>query len=39
VWLRVGNGPTRDIEALLRLRVADVLAFLADPATALLELP
>lgn len=39
VWLRVGNGPTRDIEALLRARVADVLAFLADPAAALLELP
>ena len=39
VWLRVGNGPTRDIAALLRTRVADVMAFLADPAAALLELP
>jgi predicted nuclease of predicted toxin-antitoxin system len=39
VWLRVGNGPTRAVEALLRSRAADVLAFLADPAAALLELP
>jgi len=39
VWLRVGNGPTRDIVALLRTRAVDVLAFLADPAAALLELP
>ena len=39
VWLRIGNGPTRDVVALLRSRVADVLAFLADPTTALLELP
>jgi predicted nuclease of predicted toxin-antitoxin system len=39
VWLRVGNGPTRDIANLLRTRVADVSAFLADPVAALLELP
>jgi predicted nuclease of predicted toxin-antitoxin system len=39
VWLRVGNGPTRDVVALLRAREADIRAFLADPATALLELP
>ena len=39
VWLRVGNGPTRDVEALLRARLADVRAFLADPAASLLELP
>ena len=39
VWLRVGNGPTRDVEALLRSRAADIRAFLADPASALLELP
>jgi predicted nuclease of predicted toxin-antitoxin system len=39
VWLRVGNGSTRDVEALLRSRAADVQAFLADPASALLELP
>jgi len=39
IWLRVGNGPTRDIEILLRSRLADVTAFLADPAAAILELP
>jgi len=39
VWLRVGNGPTRDIEALLRSRAADIQAFLADPTSAVLELP
>ena len=39
IWLRVGNGPTRDIEALLRSRGPDIRAFLADPAAALLELP
>jgi predicted nuclease of predicted toxin-antitoxin system len=39
VWLRIGNGPTRDVEALLRSRAADIQAFLADPASALLILP
>src|SRR5205085_12633766 len=39
VWLRVGNAPTRQVEALLRSRAADVRAFLADPVSALLELP
>ncbi|HYT92817.1 MAG TPA: DUF5615 family PIN-like protein [Gemmataceae bacterium] len=39
VWLRIGNGPTRDVEALLRSRAADIQAFLADPASALLVLP
>jgi predicted nuclease of predicted toxin-antitoxin system len=39
IWLRVGNGPTRDIEVLLRTRLADVTVFLADPAAAILELP
>ncbi len=39
VWLRIGNGPTRDVAALLRARAADIRAFLADPAVALLELP
>ena len=39
MWLRVGNGPTRDIEALLRSRAADIRAFLTDPTSALLELP
>ena len=39
VWLRVGNGPTRDVESLLRSRAADVRAFLADSTSALLVLP
>jgi predicted nuclease of predicted toxin-antitoxin system len=39
IWLRVGNGPTRAIQVLLQSRAADIRAFLADPATALLELP
>lgn len=39
IWLRIGNGPTRDVVALLRARAADVQAFLADPAADVLELP
>jgi predicted nuclease of predicted toxin-antitoxin system len=39
IWLRVGNGPTRDVVALLRARLTDVQAFLADPSAELLELP
>lgn len=39
IWLRIGNGPTRDVVALLRSRAADVQAFLADPTAAVLELP
>jgi predicted nuclease of predicted toxin-antitoxin system len=39
IRLRVGNGPTRDVEALLRSRTADVKAFLADPTSTVLELP
>ena len=39
IWLRVGNGPTSAVEALLRGRVADVMAFAADPALSLLVLP
>jgi predicted nuclease of predicted toxin-antitoxin system len=39
LWLRVGNGPTRAVEALRRSRAADIRAFLADPAAVLLELP
>ncbi len=39
IWLRIGNGPTRTVEALIRSRAADIRAFLADPAAALLELP
>jgi predicted nuclease of predicted toxin-antitoxin system len=39
IWLRIGNGPTRDVVTLLRARAADVRAFLADPAAAVLKLP
>jgi predicted nuclease of predicted toxin-antitoxin system len=39
IWLRVGNGPTAVVAALLRARVADVQAFAADPTLALLVLP
>jgi predicted nuclease of predicted toxin-antitoxin system len=39
IWLRIGNGPTRDVVTLLRTRAADVRTFLADPAAAVLELP
>lgn len=38
IWLRIGNGPTRDVVALLQARAADVQSFLADPAAAVLEL-
>ena len=38
IWLRVGNGPTRAVELLLRTRVNDVRIFLADP-SAILEWP
>lgn len=39
IWLRIGNGPTAAIAALLRARQADVQAFVADPDWALLVLP
>jgi predicted nuclease of predicted toxin-antitoxin system len=39
IWLRVGNGPTRAVVALLRARAADVQSFLADPSATVLELP
>jgi predicted nuclease of predicted toxin-antitoxin system len=39
IWLRVGNGPTTSVAALLRSRLADVQAFAAKPALALLVLP
>jgi predicted nuclease of predicted toxin-antitoxin system len=39
IWLRIGNCPTRNVVDLLRARAADVHAFLADPAAAVLELP
>jgi predicted nuclease of predicted toxin-antitoxin system len=38
IWLRIGNGPTRAVEALLRFRMQAVLAYLAGP-SAILELP
>jgi len=38
-WRRVGNGPTRDVVALLPARATVVHAFLADPTAAVLELP
>jgi predicted nuclease of predicted toxin-antitoxin system len=39
IWLRVGNGPTAAVAALLRARVADVQAFAANPVLVLLVLP
>ena len=39
VWLRLGNGPTEAVEALLRVRAADIYTFHADQAAAILELP
>lgn len=38
IWLRVGNGPTRVVEDLLRSREADIRQFLADPTAAVLAL-
>lgn len=39
LWLRVGNGPTSAVAALLQTRLADVQAFAADPSLALMVLP
>ena len=39
IWLRVGNGPTRVVESLLRSRATDIRTFLADATAGLLELP
>jgi predicted nuclease of predicted toxin-antitoxin system len=39
IWLRIGNGPTRDVVSLLQARTADIRTFLADPVVALLALP
>ena len=39
IWLRLGNGPTAEVANLLSSRLADVQAFVTDPALALLELP
>lgn len=38
VWVRVGNGSTATIEALLRRRVVEVAAFASDPESAFLIL-
>ncbi len=38
VWIRRGNCPTAEIEAILRGHHADIEAFVRDSATALLEL-
>jgi predicted nuclease of predicted toxin-antitoxin system len=38
IWVRIGNCPTAAAEASLRARRADVLAFDADPAAAILIL-
>ena len=39
VWLRVGNGPTRDVEDLLRSRAVEIGSFHSDPTASVLELP
>jgi predicted nuclease of predicted toxin-antitoxin system len=39
VWLQVGNGPTREVVALLKARAKDIHAFLSDPDAAVLVLP
>jgi predicted nuclease of predicted toxin-antitoxin system len=39
ILLRVGNGPTRAVVALLQTRAADIRSFLADSAAGLLQLP
>jgi len=39
IWLRIGNGPTREVAALLRARATDVRAFLGDPTAGVLKLP
>ncbi len=39
IWLRMGNGPTVAVEALLRSRATDLRAFLSDPVASVLELP
>jgi predicted nuclease of predicted toxin-antitoxin system len=39
IWLRIGNGPTQDVVDLMRARAADIHSFLADPGSAVLELP
>lgn len=38
VWVRMGNCSTADVEVLLRTRLADLVAFEADPAASFLAL-
>ena len=38
IWVRLGNCVTEDVEHLLRARLPEVLAFLADPEAAFLAL-
>ena len=38
IWVRIGNGSTAMIEALLRRRVVEVAAFSSDPESAFLIL-
>ena len=38
IWLRVGNSPTRAIEALIRTHTATIHAFQTDPDVAFLAL-
>ena len=38
VWVRLGNCSTTDVSDLLRIRLADLLAFEADPVASFLAL-
>lgn len=39
ILLHIGNGSTTVVEALLRTHFVEISSFLADPSSALLELP
>ena len=39
IWIRLGNGPTAEVAALLRERYDDLLAFYQDEPAAFVELP
>ena len=38
VWLRIGNGSTQSVLAILQTRATEIRAFMADPASGVLEL-
>ena len=38
IWIRLGNGPTSEVAALLRNRYDELMAFYRDDGAALLEL-